>query len=211
MLELCKLYKIESIKCVSGTCGASTAGKKPKLADEPLTYSTNNDPKEKENELINKIKSQLSESAAGKHEFKFDTVRDNVFSFKKLTDLASLKLAETRLQNEIQVEEAKYTEEIEKRKKYRVRTVTNIQHLFINSYFNFMLYFVKTDALRRKHVYDEFIVTYLKILSENGKLAEIIRSNGCLAQGNSNHSSNSNGQTIGPLFLQQPTSKKRKK
>ena len=134
MLEFCKLYKIESIKYFSSICNPSTAlqivCKKQKLADGSLTDSSN-DLKEKENEIINKIKSQLSKSTCVKHEFKFDAVRDNVFTFNKLTELTSLKLAETRLQNEIQMEEAKYNEEIEKRRKYRVRTIKNLK-LYLN-------------------------------------------------------------------------------
>lgn len=42
--------------------------------------------------------------------------------------------------------------------------------------------------MRRKHIYDEFIVTYLNVLSESGKLAELIQ--------NSNSYLNSNGTNI---------------
>merc|ERR1712150_42123 len=72
---------------------------------------------------------------------------------KKITDLSGLKLIESKLSSELELDEAKLNEELEKRKKYR------------------------TDALRRKHIYDEFIVTYLKILNETGKLAEIVQNN----------------------------------
>ena len=39
----------------------------------------------------------------------------------------------------------------------------------------FWFSFCKVDAQRRKHLYDEFILTYLKILAETGKLAEVLQ------------------------------------
>lgn len=65
---------------------------------------------------------------------------------------------------------------------------------------------LKTDALRRKHIYDEFIVTYLKILAESGKLEEIIRNSvqPDAAQSNFN-------LTASSLFLQPPAAKKQRK
>jgi hypothetical protein len=78
------------------------------------------------------------------------------------------------------------------------------------------------DALRRKHNYDEFIVTYLKILAENGKLAEIIQNtldqaigSGSLAdvkqQAVTGSSTNTFNVSHNTLFLPQVLASKRRK
>ncbi len=84
--------------------------------------------------------------------------------------------------------------------------------LMSKSTFFLIKYYLKTDALRRKHIYDEFIVTYLKTLNENGKLAEIVRNNGFMSTGNSTII-NLNKSKNSPIFLQQQhsTTKRRKK
>lgn len=152
LADLCKLHVIESIKM-------TVARSKHEIVENCMPI----DPKEKENDIINKIKMRLNSSNENldllKERFgekkNIDLINEKSVMFKKSIDIVGLKSLEVRLSSEIETEEARYNEELEKRKKY------------------------KTDALRRKHVYDEFIVTYLKILNENGKLAELIRSNKC--------------------------------
>jgi hypothetical protein len=73
------------------------------------------------------------------------------FYVSKSQSLADLKSLEIQLNNELDSSDSKLNDEYEKRKKYR------------------------TEALRRKHNYDEFIVTYLKTLAENGRLADILK------------------------------------
>lgn len=137
LLELCKLYHIENIK-------SSSQSRQMKL--EFLMQSNDLTSDVKENESMSKIKLHLN-SQVNKCKLE-DTVL-----VKKITDLSGLKLIDSKLSTELELDEAKLNEELEKRKKYR------------------------TDALRRKHIYDEFIVTYLKILNETGKLAEIVQNN----------------------------------
>lgn len=134
LIEMCKLYRIEAIK----TCLLHNRQAK-------IDFDLLSDVKEKENELISKIKLQLNSVQVNKYE-------DGVL-VKKVTDLAGLKLIEAKLGSDLELEEGKLSEELEKRKKY------------------------KTDALRRKHIYEEFIVTYLKILNETGKLTELVQNN----------------------------------
>ena len=76
---------------------------------------------------------------------------NNKILLRKVASSVELKLVEAKLQSEIECEEIKLNDEIEKRTKYKI------------------------DALRRKHNYDEFILTYLKMLTEHGKLAEILK------------------------------------
>ena len=82
------------------------------------------DPKEKENEIINKIKMQLTAENHGlKSQLnnpKFKTDNDENCRFKKYVDLSTIKSVEARLFSEIDTEEAGYNEEREKRKKYKV-------------------------------------------------------------------------------------------
>ena len=85
------------------------------------------DPKEKENDIINKIKISLSSSSESLHfnersdEMKnADLINEKSVLFKRFADVAGLKSVEAKLSNEIQTEEARYNEELEKRKKYRV-------------------------------------------------------------------------------------------
>lgn len=179
IVELCKIYCIDSIKYLTST--------KQKL--DILLQPDPTDPKEKENEIINKIKLQLNGENILKTQIQDvnTETKDESVLFKKIIDLASLKLSQSRLSSEIELEEAKYDEELDKRKKY------------------------KTDALRRKHIYDEFIVTYLKILNENGKLAEIIRNNGYITTNNSTKININNSQNSSIFLQTQQSSKKRKK
>jgi hypothetical protein len=75
----------------------------------------------------------------------------------------------------------------------------------------------KIDALRRKHIYDEFIVTYLKILAENGKLEEIMRASVSAAAAATTGTTSTQPSTLpynltlNTLFLHQPVSKKQRK
>lgn len=184
LAELCKLHRIESVKYLA------TAKHKADLLIQAMDLIK--DPKEKENEIINKIKMQLTAENHGlKSQLnnpKFKTDNDENCRFKKYVDLSTIKSVEARLFSEIDTEEASYNEEREKRKKY------------------------KTDALRRKHIYDEFIVTYLKTLNENGKLAELTRNNGFMSTDNSTQI-NLNKSQNSPIFLQQqngPTKKRKK-
>jgi hypothetical protein len=106
--------------------------------------------------------------------------------------MTDLKQIEMKLCQEIQLCEQRLNDEEEKRKKY------------------------KMDALRRKHAYDEFIVTYLKILAENGKLAEIVRtalSNliGTNQQSTSFLSNATSLMQFSNLFLNQPPNKKQRR
>ncbi|CAF0829808.1 unnamed protein product [Brachionus calyciflorus] len=115
------------------------------------------------------------------------------FLLKKNVTLNQLKLVENKLVNEIDSVQVKINEEIDKRKKYMI------------------------EALRRKHVYNEFIITYLKTLAENGKLEEIVR-NSVRSKPVLQTNPNENKQAassffISPktLFLQPLTKKQRKK
>jgi hypothetical protein len=90
----------------------------------------------------------------------------------------------------------------------------------INNCFSFYESF-KIDALRRKHIYDEFIVTYLNVLSESGKLIELIQNNGYLSTNGStiNSSNNSthaahasmNGSTSKSIYFHSASKKLKKK
>lgn len=162
--DLCRKYRIESIKYFSGS-----VQRQLKLSDL-IT-----DLKEKENEIINKIKSQIVGNGVDMNDCKLEKYGD-VLLFKKMIDLVGLKALQSKLTSEIESADSELNEEIEKRKKYR------------------------TDAQRRKHIYDEFIVTYLKILNEDGKLAELIRNNSytCINTTNGN-------------ILQNQSNKRRKK
>jgi hypothetical protein len=108
-------------------------------------------------------------------------------------DLNELKQIEMKIDQEMELYEQRLNDEVEKRKKY------------------------KMDALRRKHAYDEFIVTYLKILAENGKLAEIVRTALSNIIGNNQQSTCSSSNTtsltqFSNLFLnQQPPAKKQRR
>lgn len=149
------------------------------LASSRQKFSpTEMDFKEKENEM----ELPLSDLKANLHS-RIDTKQDEM-SIKKLTDLITLKSVESKLTNELESEETKYNEEEDKKNKYR------------------------EDALRRKHIYDEFIITYLKMLNESGKLSELVRSNGSNGVNNQfllNDSQNS-------IHIQQnSTTKKRRK
>jgi hypothetical protein len=64
--------------------------------------------------------------------------------------------------------------------------------------------------LRRKHIYEEFIVTYLNVLSESGKLADLIQNNGYLSTSTLSIS-NSNGSSKNNSIFINSTSKKLKK
>lgn len=76
------------------------------------------DLKEKENDIISKIKSQISGNGIDVKEcIKFEN--GDVLS-KKLIDLANLKALESRLTSEIDSTDSELNEEFEKRKKYRV-------------------------------------------------------------------------------------------
>lgn len=87
--------------------------------------------------------------------------------------LAELSEIEKKLCDDMQSFEAKLKEEIEKRNKYKV----SLKLLFLGKFlfsFDFLIVF-KVDAQRRKHKYDEFIVTFVKMLVENGQLSELIQ------------------------------------
>jgi hypothetical protein len=92
--DLCKQYKIESVKYTS--------------KNESIDFD--NDLNSESSIIINKLKSQL------------DNTYDNKILTKK-TNLAILKQAESKLEADFQTEESKYNEEIEKRKKYKVRMI----------------------------------------------------------------------------------------
>ncbi len=94
MPDLCKQYKIESVKYTS--------------KNESIDFD--NDLNSESSIIINKLKSQL------------DNTYDNKILTKK-TNLAILKQAESKLEADFQTEESKYNEEIEKRKKYKVRMI----------------------------------------------------------------------------------------
>lgn len=136
----------------------------------------------------NKLKPQI--------EHDVNDCKDSLF-FKRKASLTCLKQIESKLELEIEIEEAKCNEEIEKRKKYKI------------------------DALRRKHIYDEFIVTYLNVLSESGKLIELIQNNGYLSTNGStiNSSNNSthaahasmNGSTSKSIYFHSASKKLKKK
>jgi len=68
-------------------------------------------------------------------------------------DKSELKAIAVALRSEVDAGDLRYQDETKKREKYKV------------------------EALRRKHVYDEFILTYLQLLAESGKLAEIVKTN----------------------------------
>ncbi len=98
------------------------------------------DPKEKENDIINKIKMRLNSSSEALHlkeRFKekkhVDLINENSVLFKKLTDIPGLKSVEAKLLSEIETEESKYNEELEKRKKYRVSYKAYCINLFYKS------------------------------------------------------------------------------
>jgi hypothetical protein len=107
--------------------------------------------------------------------------------------LNEFKQIEMKISQEIEMYEQRLNDEVEKRKKY------------------------KMDALRRKHVYDEFIVTYLKILAENGKLAEIVRTalsniSGANQQNTCSSSNTMSLSQFSNLFLnQQPPAKRQRR
>lgn len=180
LTDLCKLHRIESLKYV------------PSHTDQQQTFI---DLKDKENEIIRKIKLELSNENNEKLKYNDDDNTENEgVLIKKKTDFKELQLIESKLHSEIELEEARHNDEIDKRKKY------------------------KTDALRRKHVYDEFIVTYLKILNENGKLEELIRNKNDNVSNTHNSNCSSDKSTFDntlhnhPMFLQQtqPSKKRRK-
>lgn len=131
-------------------------------------------------------------------EYDANNISKDSLVFKRKTNLLCLKQIESKLELETEVEENKCNEEIEKRKKYKI------------------------DALRRKHIYDEFIVTYLNVLSESGKLIELIQNNGYLSTNGStiNNSSrnstqaalvNKNGSTSKSIYLHSASKKLKKK
>lgn len=86
-----------------------------------------------------------------------------VLKFKDLIEM------DAKFQSEIQYYENKWKEEIEKRNKYKVSSKVFKIIRIPNSCS------LKVDAMRRKHRYDEFIVTYLRMLAENGKLTKLIQ------------------------------------
>ena len=92
--DLCKQYKIESVKYTNKS--------------EPIDFD--NDLNSESSIIINKLKSQL------------DNTYDNKILTKK-TNLAILKQVESKLEADFQTEESKNNEEIEKRKKYKVRVI----------------------------------------------------------------------------------------
>lgn len=76
------------------------------------------DLKEKENDIIGKIKSQIAGHGIDIKEcIKFEN--GDVLS-TKLIDLANLKALESKLTSEIDSTDSELNEELEKRKKYRV-------------------------------------------------------------------------------------------
>lgn len=106
--------------------------------------------------------------------------------------LKEVRDIETALGTEIESIQAKYSEEIDKRKKYTI------------------------DAFRRKHVYNEFIISYLRALTENGKLEEIVRNSVTNKCGTGNQTDNKTAASsffISPnsLFIQQNSIKKSRK
>ncbi|RNA20329.1 ubiquitin carboxyl-terminal hydrolase calypso [Brachionus plicatilis] len=111
---------------------------------------------------------------------------------KKSASISELRGIEAELRTEIESVRTVYNEEVDKRKRYA------------------------TEAFRRKHVYNEFIVSYLKVLAENGKLEEIVRNSvtNKSASGNSGDSKlTASSFFISPnsLFVQQNSNKKFRK
>lgn len=114
------------------------------------------------------------------------------FMVKKSSSIGQVRDAERALAAEIESIQAKYNEEIDKRKKYTI------------------------EAFRRKHVYNEFIISYLKALTENGKLEEIVRNsvtNKCGAISQTENKAAASSFFISPnsLFIQQNSIKKSRK
>lgn len=121
--------------------------------------------------------------------FPINQKEENSFCVKKSVDVCQLRELEEELESEIRSVQAKYNEEVEKRKKYSI------------------------EAFRRKHVYNEFIVSYLKALAENGKLEELVRYSVTNKNEAGNNDDNKSSFFISPnsLFLQQNSNKRLRK
>ena len=80
------------------------------------------DLKEKENEIISKIKSQINSNGLVNGDVRSECELENgeVFSRRLFIDSAGLKLLESKLNSDLHSAESELNEESEKRKKYRV-------------------------------------------------------------------------------------------